>query len=46
VIEAAGGEVLELAAEERQAFIRAVKPLHDEARKQFGDEVFALVPAA
>ena len=27
VIEAAGGEVLELAAQERQAFIRAVKPV-------------------
>jgi len=46
VIEATGGEVLELAAKERQAFIRTVRPLHDEARKQFGDEVFDLVPAA
>ncbi len=42
-IEAAGGEVLELTPAERAAFARAVKPLHDEARKRFGDEVFALL---
>ena len=42
-IESAGGEVLELAPEERAAFVRAVKPLHDEARKRFGEEVFDLV---
>ena len=41
-IESAGGEVLELTAGERAAFARAVKPLHDEARRRFGDEVFAL----
>jgi len=44
-IEAAGGEVVELTPAERAAFSRAVKPLHDEARKRFGDEVFALVRA-
>ncbi len=44
-IEAAGGEVLELTPGERAAFARAVRPLHDEARKRFGDEVFALVRA-
>jgi len=44
-IEAAGGEVVELTPAERAAFARAVKPLHDEARKRFGDEVFALVRA-
>jgi TRAP-type C4-dicarboxylate transport system substrate-binding protein len=44
-IEAVGGEVLELTTEERAAFARAVKPLHDEARKRFGDEVFGLLKA-
>jgi TRAP-type C4-dicarboxylate transport system substrate-binding protein len=44
-IEAAGGEVVELTPAERAAFSRAVKPLHEEARKRFGDEVFALVRA-
>ena len=44
-IESAGGEVVELTAEERAAFARAVKPLHDEARQRFGEEVFALLRA-
>ena len=44
-IESAGGEVVELTPAERAAFSRAVKPLHDEARKRFGEEVFALVRA-
>ena len=42
-IVSAGGEVVELTPAERAAFARAVKPLHDEARKRFGDEVFALL---
>jgi TRAP-type C4-dicarboxylate transport system substrate-binding protein len=42
-IESTGGEVVELTAGERAAFARAVKPLHDEARKRFGDEAFALL---
>ena len=42
-IEAAGGEVLELTPQARAEFVRAVKPLHDDARKRFGDEVFALL---
>lgn len=42
----AGCEVLDLAAEERAAFARAVKPLHDEARKRFGEEMFALLEDA
>jgi TRAP-type C4-dicarboxylate transport system substrate-binding protein len=42
-IEAAGGEVLELTPAQRAEFARAVKPLHDEARKRFGGEVFALL---
>jgi hypothetical protein len=36
---------VELTPAERAAFSRAVKPLHEEARKRFGDEVFALVRA-
>jgi TRAP-type C4-dicarboxylate transport system substrate-binding protein len=44
-IEAAGGEVVELTPAERAAFARAVKPLHDEARKRFGEEVFGLLRA-
>jgi TRAP-type C4-dicarboxylate transport system substrate-binding protein len=45
-IEAAGGEILELTPAQRAAFARNVKPLHDEARSHFGDEVFALLRAA
>jgi len=45
-IEAAGGEVIELTPEARAEFVTAVKPLHDEARKRFGDEVFGLIPRA
>lgn len=41
-IESAGGEIVELSAAERAAFVRAVKPLHDEARARFG-EAFALL---
>lgn len=41
-IEAAGGEIVELSASERQAFARAVQPLHAEMRERFGDEMFAL----
>ena len=42
-IVSAGGEVLELSPAERAAFARAVKPLHEEARRRFGEEVFALL---
>jgi len=42
-IEAAGGEVLELTPQARAEFVKAVKPLHDEMRRRFGDEVFALL---
>jgi len=41
-IEAAGGEIVDLTAAERAAFIRAVKPLHDEARSRFGEAFAAL----
>jgi TRAP-type C4-dicarboxylate transport system substrate-binding protein len=33
----AGGEIVELTRDERAAFVRAVKPLHDEARQRFAD---------
>ena len=42
-LQAAGCEIVDLTPEEREAFVRAVKPLHDEARKRFGEDVFALV---
>lgn len=42
-IVSAGGEVVELTPGQRAEFARAVKPLHDEARKRFGDEVFSLL---
>ena len=42
-IESAGGEVVELSAKERAAFAAAVKPLHDDARKRFGEEMSALL---
>jgi TRAP-type C4-dicarboxylate transport system substrate-binding protein len=41
-IVAAGGEIVELTPQERAAFVKAVKPLHDEARSRFGD-MFALL---
>jgi len=44
-LEAEGCEFVELTAEERAAFARAVKPLHDEARRRFGEEVFGLLRA-
>lgn len=42
-LQAAGCEIVDLTPEEREAFVRAVKPLHDEARKRFGEDVFGLV---
>jgi C4-dicarboxylate-binding protein DctP len=42
-LEAEGCEFVELTAAERSAFVRAVKPVHDEARRRFGEEVFALL---
>jgi TRAP-type C4-dicarboxylate transport system substrate-binding protein len=44
-IEQSGGELVELTARERAAFVQAVKPLHDEARARFG-EAFALLEDA
>jgi TRAP-type C4-dicarboxylate transport system substrate-binding protein len=45
-LEAEGCEFVELTATERSAFVRAVKPVHDEARRRFGEEVFALLADA
>jgi TRAP-type C4-dicarboxylate transport system substrate-binding protein len=39
-IEKEGGEVIELTPAERDAFARAVAPMHDEARIRFGSEMF------
>lgn len=43
-IEAAGGEVIELTPAARTALVQAVAPLHDEARRRFGDAVFGMIP--
>ena len=41
-IEREGCEILELSEREREAFAARVRPMHDEARAQFGDAVLAL----
>lgn len=41
-LEAADCEIVELTPQERAAFARAVRPLHEEARQRFGKEMFAL----
>jgi tripartite ATP-independent transporter DctP family solute receptor len=43
VLEAEGCDFTELTAEAHAAFARAVKPVHDEARARFGNEVFSLL---
>lgn len=45
-IEAAGGEVVELTADARRDWLKAVQPLHDEARRRFGDAVFGMIAQA
>lgn len=40
-IESAGGAITELTTEERDAFARAVEPLHRELRARFGEEMFS-----
>ena len=42
--EDAGCEIVELTPEEHEQFVRAVRPLYDEARKRFGAEMFDLLP--
>ncbi len=41
-IERAGCDIVELSARERDTFVQAVLPLHDAARKRYGEAVFAL----
>jgi tripartite ATP-independent transporter DctP family solute receptor len=41
-IEDEGCEIVELSAEETQAFVHAIQPQHDDARETFGDEIFTL----
>ena len=42
-MEDAGCEIVALTPEEREQFVRRVKPLHDEARARFGDDMFDLL---
>lgn len=42
-IEREGCELVELAGAERDAFARAVRPLHDEARSRYGEAALALI---
>ena len=42
-IRAAGGEIIELTAEEHQAFVSAVTPIYGEARAAYSDELLSLV---
>ncbi|HZL30059.1 MAG TPA: TRAP transporter substrate-binding protein [Pseudolabrys sp.] len=43
-IEAAGCEFIELTAKEHEAFVEAVQPLLNDARRLYGDEMFKMVP--
>ena len=45
-IKAEGCEVAELPPAGHDAFVKAVQPLYDEARKAYGAELFKLLPAA
>jgi TRAP-type C4-dicarboxylate transport system substrate-binding protein len=44
-IEAAGCEIVELTADQHAAFAAAVQPLLREARREYGEGLFGLVPA-
>ena len=43
IIRAAGGEIIELTADEQPAFVVAVAPIYDEARAKFSPELLSLV---
>jgi TRAP-type C4-dicarboxylate transport system substrate-binding protein len=43
-IEAAGCQIADLTQQEHDAFVAAVSPIHGEARKQYGERWFDLVP--
>ena len=38
-----GGEILELTAKEREAFVHAVSPIYGEARSEYGRDLLGLV---
>ena len=42
----AGGEIVDLTARERAAFVDAVRPLHDEAKEMFGAAMFDMLDDA
>lgn len=42
-MEDAGCEIVELTPDEHEQFVRTVKPLHDEARSRFGNDMFDLL---
>jgi TRAP-type C4-dicarboxylate transport system substrate-binding protein len=46
IIEEAGCEIVELTPKEHTAFVAAVQPLLNDARKMYGEEMFKLVPKA
>ena len=46
IIEEAGCEIVELNAKEHAAFVAAVQPLLADARRMYGEEMFAMVPKA
>jgi tripartite ATP-independent transporter DctP family solute receptor len=41
-IRSEGGEILELTAQEREVFVRALTPIYDEARREYGRDLLAL----
>jgi TRAP-type C4-dicarboxylate transport system substrate-binding protein len=46
IIEDAGCEIVALNAKQHAAFVDAVQPLLNDARKMYGEEMFKLVPKA
>lgn len=38
-----GGAIIELTAQEREAFVRALRPIHDEWRSEYGRDLLGLV---
>jgi hypothetical protein len=36
------GEIVELSAQEREAFVRALRPIHDEARREYPRDLIGL----
>ena len=43
IIRAAGGEIVELTPEQKDAFVEAVAPIYDEARAKFDPELLSLI---